>query len=213
MPPKAKTTKEAIVAAALDLTRREGFAAVNARSLAAALQCSTRPLFTCYKNMEELKADLQQAAYAFYERYVAAYQADCTASPCLVLPLSYLAFAREETALFRYLFISDLQLDMARTEDFYREPGNEAKARAFAEALGVEPARGRAIFLDLFFYAHGMAVLTAEGRLELPQADAERLLAGLLTALVRQVRPGWNGCGLEEKEEQDGKRPVSDGVL
>ena len=45
MPPTAKVTREMILSAALDITRREGFDAVNARSLAARLGCSTRPIF------------------------------------------------------------------------------------------------------------------------------------------------------------------------
>ena len=39
----------------LDITRETGFETVNARSIAGKLQCSTRPIFTCYENMEELK--------------------------------------------------------------------------------------------------------------------------------------------------------------
>lgn len=44
-----------ILKAVLNITRRTGFEAVNARSIAHELQCSTRPIFTCYENMEELK--------------------------------------------------------------------------------------------------------------------------------------------------------------
>ena len=55
MPPKAKITKEMILNTVLEITRKTGFETVNARSIASRLQCSTRPIFTCYKNMDELK--------------------------------------------------------------------------------------------------------------------------------------------------------------
>ena len=55
MPPKAKITKAMILDTVLDITRETGFETVNARSIANHLQCSTRPIFTCYENMEELK--------------------------------------------------------------------------------------------------------------------------------------------------------------
>ncbi len=55
MPPKVKITKEMILNTVLDITREVGFEAVNARSIASKLQCSTRPIFTCYENMNELK--------------------------------------------------------------------------------------------------------------------------------------------------------------
>ena len=51
MPPKPKITKDMILNTVLEITRKRGFEAVNARSIAEKLQCSTRPIFTCYKNM------------------------------------------------------------------------------------------------------------------------------------------------------------------
>ena len=56
MPPKPKITKEMILTAVLKITQEIGFEAVNASSIAERLQCSTRPIFTCYESMEELKA-------------------------------------------------------------------------------------------------------------------------------------------------------------
>lgn len=182
MPPHAKITKPMLLNAALRITRRAGFDAVNARSIAAELQCSTRPLFTCYRNMEELKADFLDFAFAFYTRYVDAYATD--APGYLILPLSYVDFAREETHLFRLLFVTDMALSMTKPQDFYREPGNAAKADAFAAALGIGPERARAVFFDLFLYAHGLAVLTAAGKVAFSRADAEVMLANLLDAMV-----------------------------
>ncbi len=55
MPPKIKITKTMILNAVLEITREAGFESINARSIAGKLKCSTRPMFTCYENMEELK--------------------------------------------------------------------------------------------------------------------------------------------------------------
>ena len=104
MPPKARITKEMILNTVLDLTRQSGFETVNARSVAGRLQCSTRPIFTCYENMEELKREFLAFAYEFYQQYVADFRKSVKVSPCLVLPLSYIGFAREETQLFKLLF-------------------------------------------------------------------------------------------------------------
>ena len=45
MPPKVKTTREDIVSTALSLVRARGAGALNARAVAAALGCSTQPVF------------------------------------------------------------------------------------------------------------------------------------------------------------------------
>ena len=50
MPPKAKITKAMILDTVLNITKETGFEAVNARNIAGKLQCSTRPIFTCYEN-------------------------------------------------------------------------------------------------------------------------------------------------------------------
>ena len=53
----------------MDITRETGFETVNARSIAGKLHCSTRPLFTCYENMDELKQQFLTFAYEYYEKY------------------------------------------------------------------------------------------------------------------------------------------------
>lgn len=188
MPPKARITKEMILNTALDLTRQSGFETVNARSVAGRLQCSTRPIFTCYENMEELKREFLAFAYEFYQQYVADFRKSVKVSPCLVLPLSYIGFAREETQL----FISDMDLKMANARDFYEEIDNEKRAEEFAGLIGVETERAKVVFLDLFLYAHGMAVLTATNKMALEQSDAKKLLANVVTALIRQEKPDWD---------------------
>ena len=52
MPPKARITKEMILNTVLEITQKSGFETVNARNIANKLQCSTRPIFTSYENME-----------------------------------------------------------------------------------------------------------------------------------------------------------------
>lgn len=188
MPPRPRITREMILETALAITKEEGFEAVNARSIAQRMQCSTRPLFTCYDNMEQLKRDLLDFAYQYYEGYVAAYAGRCQAGGHLLLPLSYIAFAREERALFKMLFISDMDLDLKDPEDFYREAGNREKALAFGAEAGLSPERAKKVFLDLFLYAHGIAVLTATQKAALGRESAEEMVARVLSAFLEQAK-------------------------
>ena len=192
MPPKPKITKEMILNMVLDITRGTGFETVNARSIAGKLQCSTRPIFTCYENMDELKKDFLDFAYKFYEQYVTDYSVSENVSACLLLPLSYIEFAREETHLFQFLFMNDMDLHMVKARDFYKEIGNEKKAKIFSDTIGIDLEHGKAIFLDIFLYTHGIAVLTATGKLSLEGTDAKQMVTNLLSALIRQEKPDWN---------------------
>ena len=70
MPPKVKITKEDIIKAALDLARENGEATLNARSIAAALGCSTQPIFSNFSSMEELEEEVIKAAYEIYREFL-----------------------------------------------------------------------------------------------------------------------------------------------
>ena len=192
MPPKAKITKEMILNTALEITRDSGFDAVNARSIAGRLQCSTRPIFTCYKNMNEMKADFLNFAFDFYTTYVTDYGSHANVRSCLILPLSYVEFAGEETNLFKLLFIDDMELDMADAKDFYNEIGNKQKAIAFSKDIGIEFESAKTIFLDLFLYTHGIAVLTAAGKISLDSSSIENMVSNMLSALIRQAGHDMN---------------------
>lgn len=192
MPPKAKITKEMILDAVLELTREIGFEGVNARRIAGKLECSTQPVFSCYENMGELKREFLGFAYGYFEQFVSDYSECEGISPFLILPLSYIEFAEEEPNLFKLLFISDMDLDMTEPKDFYREIDNEKRARIFSETVHIDFEQAKVIFLDLFLYAHGIAVLTAEKKLTLDRRSAEEMLANVLSAFIKQVKPEWN---------------------
>lgn len=192
MPPKAKITKDMILNIVLDITRATGFETVNARSIASKLQCSIRPIFTCYENMDELKTEFLDFAYEYYEQYVANYHNSVNVSPFLILPISYIEFAGKETQLFKLLFINDMDLEMTEAKDFYKEIDNEKKAKLFSETIGVELERSKIIFLDLFLYTHGIAVLAATKKLILGKDQAEKMATNLLSAFIRQEKPDWN---------------------
>ena len=186
MPPKAKITKDMILHTVLDITRETGFETVNARSIAGKLQCSTRPIFTCYENMEELKKDFLDFAYEYYLQYVSSFSSSEQVMPSLLLPLSYIEFAAKETHLFKLLFMNDMDLNMAEAKDFYNEADNEKRAAAFSETIVVELERAKVIFIDLFLYTHGIAVLTAAGKIAFDRGNAEKMLMNLLSAFINQ---------------------------
>ena len=69
MPPKAKYTREEMIAAALELAADRGIEALTARELGAALGTSTRPIFTAFENMEEVLLAVRDAAVERFNAY------------------------------------------------------------------------------------------------------------------------------------------------
>ena len=70
VPAARKVSKDEIIDAAVEVLRDSGFSAVNARSVAKKLGCSTQPIYFSFKNMDELKAALTQRAIELHTRRV-----------------------------------------------------------------------------------------------------------------------------------------------
>ncbi len=76
---------------------------------------------------------------------------------------------------------------MTDAKDFYNEIGNEQKAIVFSKDIGIELESAKTIFLDLFLYTHGIAVLTAAGKILLDSSSIENMVTNMLSALIRQA--------------------------
>ena len=70
MPPKAKYTREEIVQIAFQMTREKGIEAIVARELGKKLGTSSSPIFTAFKNMEEVQLAVRERALKEFEHCV-----------------------------------------------------------------------------------------------------------------------------------------------
>lgn len=103
MPPKVKFTKDEIVHAALNVARVKGLAAVTTRDIAAELSVSTRPIFTYFKSMAEVREAILHAAEKIYQEYLSVGLRESI--PFYGFGMQHLSFAREEPQLYRMLFL------------------------------------------------------------------------------------------------------------
>ena len=69
MPPKIKYSKEQIIESAIEIVRKNGIENLSARNIANNLNSSPQPIFSYFKNMEELKNSVFEYAYNLYLRY------------------------------------------------------------------------------------------------------------------------------------------------
>lgn len=70
MPPKAKYTREQIIDKAFELAREKGPESIAAREIGKRLGTSSSPIFTAFKNMEELHKEVRKRALKEFESYV-----------------------------------------------------------------------------------------------------------------------------------------------
>lgn len=106
MPPRTKFSREEIIQAAVRITRQRGFESVTAREIGAELGISSRPIFTWFDSMEQLKEAVYEDAKILYRQYLE--QGLSRPIPFLGVGQQYIRFAREEPELYKVLFLTKL---------------------------------------------------------------------------------------------------------
>ena len=179
MPPKVKITKEDIVKTAVGLVRESGEAAINARSVAAALNCSTQPVFSNFKTMEELHEATVMAAYEIYLDYLKNEAESGQYPQYKAFGMAYIRFAEEEKELFKLLFMRERQgKDIVPTLDF------DASVEIIMKANGVTGEKASLMHLEMWTCVHGIGTMLATSFLSL---DRE-LISNMLTDVYQGIR-------------------------
>ena len=127
MPPKVRFTREEIIRAALYITRESGPEALTARSLAARLDCSAKPIFGLFRSMDEVQQEVLKAGYQFYGETIARAMESGEYPPYKASGMAYIDFARREKHLFRLLFMRNRS-----QEEVTRQLGDDAEPPASA---------------------------------------------------------------------------------
>lgn len=174
MPPKVKFQKEEIIASAVEITREKGIDALTARELANKLQVSTRPIFTYFDTMDELKTEVYNYAKKLYREYVI--EGLKAPVPMLGVGQQYLRFAKKETELYKYLFLSppdgvngSVMDELKTSQDLVRE--------SVMRIYNMDEDTADKYFRDLWLAAYSFTTLIVTG--ECPYSDEE--ISNILT--------------------------------
>ena len=190
MPPKSLFTREEIINAALDIVREYGMSGITARSLAASLGCSVKPIFGMFKNMEEVQQEVLAAAYKMYKDYLNEDMADGKYPTYKASGMAYIRFAKTEKELFKLLIMRD------RSEEKIEDDREEIKPLLdlIRQNTGLNEEDAYMFHLEMWIYVHGIATMVATSYLDW---DIE-LISKMLT-------DGYNGFVYHyRKEDRDG---------
>ena len=190
MRPKVKFRKEEIVQAALDVARVKGADGVTARDIAAQLGVSTRPIFTYFNTMDEVKAAVRQAAEGVYQDYTTkGLSADI---PFLGFGLQYLRFAKEEPELYKLLFLtppcdedSGAVAAMTHTQGLVRD--------SLRRIYHINAAAADRYFRDMWLVVHSLATLMVTGGCPYSQEEMSHILTECSVSLCLACKkiPGF----------------------
>jgi len=188
MAPKNKFTKEEMAEAALRVVRAKGIDCLTAKTIADELGTSTRPIFTGFGSMEDVKQAVYAAAMRVYDGYTSAGLKEKI--PFLGVGKSYIRFAREEPELYRLLFLT-------RTPEY-----SAMKSMQHLQAL-VRPAvmniyhiaaeEADLYFRDLWLVTHSLSTLIVTGGCVYSDQEISQILTGFSISICRSIKeiPGF----------------------
>ncbi len=191
MPPKAKFTKNEIIDAGLEIVRRDGFEALTARALGAELGSSARPIFTVFESMEEVQNAVISAARSLYGAYQERGLNEHNAFKGS--GLGYIRFAAEQPKLFQLLFMKEAQavpdLDnvLRQIDEYY-----DKIIAAVQLEYGFCHTAAKQLYLHMWIYSHGIAVLLATNVCKFTEKEISDMLTAVCVGLIRRFKEEQN---------------------
>ena len=189
MPPKAKYTREEIIDKALALAAEKGIRALTARELGAALGTSSRPVFTAFKNMEEVLMEVRKAALARFEVY--ARRAMNFTPVYKELGVQMIIFASEEPELYRLLFMTE-KPEAENFDDVFANLGDMAPLciEVIQRDYELSYENAKLLFKHNWIYTYAIGALIATGVCNFGMNEIQDMLSREFVAMLMLIKSG-----------------------
>ncbi len=185
MPPKIKITEDAILDAAIEITREKGIASVNARELAKSLGCSIQPVFRNFQNMENLKKDLYKKAENIYNDYIR-HGMESHERLFLGFGLVYIDFAKKEKNLFKLLFMSD-EFKGKNIFEMIKDDENQKIVEIISGTTGLNSENAEQLLVDIWLMTHGIATMVAANDCHFSEEQIVKILKDSFSGIKYQL--------------------------
>lgn len=179
MPPRKRIFQQDILQAATDLVRKQGPQALSVRNLAKKMNCSTQPVYSVFKNMNELQNELTSF---IREKYLHG-----QANSYKEVALSFLHFAKNEKNLFRLVYLRQ----RAENESFLEDPNEAQTIRNLSARLELSSDRAAEMHRRMQYFCYSMAVMIATGYINFSEEELSRELTEyyrIILSYYKQVK-------------------------
>ena len=187
MPPKAKFTKAEIIGAALNIVRTEGYEALTSRALGTHLGSSARPIFTVFKNMEEVQQAMIEAAKKLYKEYV---NKGLTAEhPFKGVGTQYILFSVNEPKLFQLLFMAEQKQipDLSGVLPLIDESYGDILL-SIQKDYEISELSAKKLYQHLWIYTHGIASLCATKMCRFTGEEISSMITEVCTSILKKIQ-------------------------
>lgn len=182
MPPKPKYSKDEIVEAAFLLVREKGAEALTARELADRLSTSSRPIFTAFENMTELKSAVLKKCQALFEQYMVQEKATGKYPEYKAMGMAYIRLAKQEKNVFKLLYMRDTTGEIESEDASFSKATDEVQ-----QMLSVDHTVAERLHFEVWTWVHGIASMLATSYLDLDYDQISDMLTDVYQALKERL--------------------------
>lgn len=189
MPPKPKNTREEIAAAAFEIIKQEGLAALTARNLGRRLNSSASSIFTVFSNMEAVKMSARELALAEFKDYISDYRKYTPAFKRIGIMI--VSYGIHEPELFKLLFMQEHQSEIGFAESLKDlDDIPEVCKELIRQDYKMTSEEAALMFEQLWIQAYGLGSLCAMRVISLSDEEISRRLSLIFAGLVMLIKSG-----------------------
>jgi AcrR family transcriptional regulator len=182
MPPKFKLTKDQIIGAAMEIAGESGIEAVTARELGIRLGVSSRPIYSVYESMEELKREVVKRVFRHFaaEMMVKGESDD----PFLCSGINYINYAKKYRQFYRITNVTGHKYHGKEEEQMHIQMIENMRNQPHYSEFTHEEMHD--LLTKMWIFSHGLADLVSQGTIpEFNDAFALRMMQEVGEAVIR----------------------------
>ena len=182
MPTKIKISKDMILDAAFEIVRKDGMEKLSNRELANKINCSIRPIYYQFENVEEMQKELYLKIEQYFYKFILDNMVE-EIPKYKQVGINYIKFAKKEKKLFQTLFMTDVGLTpdafVLKSGEDYKEIEKLIKISANMKEEDIKDFHTK-----MWIFCHGIATLVANDTIKLTDNQIQDLLSYEFQALM-----------------------------
>lgn len=181
IPTVTKITKDMILNVAFDIARENGLEGVSNREIARRMNCSIRPIYYQFKNVDELNSELYKKIEKYFYKFLIENMID-DVPKYKQIGINYIKFAKCENKLFQILFMSESRY---LPEEFVsKDEGFNEVFQIIKNNTTLDEKNIKSFHTVMWIFSHGIATLVANNTVKLNEEEIRELLSIEFKALM-----------------------------
>lgn len=185
IPTVTKISKDMILDTAFEIARTSGLDKVSNREIAKRLNCSIRPIYYQFRDVQEMNSELIKKIWQYFYDYIFT-KRDENIPDYKKTGINYIDFACNEKELFKILFMTNDKYLPDDDENFKKI------SMLIKESGKVKDNEIKTFHYKMWIFTHGLASLLATNVMILTQKQINDLLTEEFTALIELEKKEGN---------------------